>query len=115
MKIESLVTIVTAVGSPDRTECTILGVILAGRVFWLIQDIFVVAEPLCYTYRNLLLSRNTCKKSPRITAGTSGLLQQPECERDKSSLRCDSVFNGDFDSHSGASTRAAGNNPRVPL
>ena len=33
MKIEWLVTDVTAVGSPPRTECAILGVILTWRVF----------------------------------------------------------------------------------
>ena len=38
---------VTAVGSPDRAERAILGVILAGRVFVSIQDIFLVGEPLC--------------------------------------------------------------------
>ena len=33
MKMEWLVADVTAVGSPDRTECIILGVILAGRFY----------------------------------------------------------------------------------
>ena len=47
MKIESLVSAVTAVGSPNRAERAMLGVILAGCLFWPIQDIFVVAEPLC--------------------------------------------------------------------
>ena len=69
MKIEWLVTNLIAVGSPARTECAILSVSLAGRVFgqlrtyllslsyfgvilaeaicWPIQDTFVVAEPLC--------------------------------------------------------------------
>ena len=47
MKIEWLVTDVTAIGTPGRAECAILGVILAWRVFGqFIQDIFVVAEPL---------------------------------------------------------------------
>ena len=32
MKMESLVSDVTAVGSPDRAERAILGVILAGRL-----------------------------------------------------------------------------------
>ena len=31
MKIEWLVAVVTALGSPDRVECAILGMILAGR------------------------------------------------------------------------------------
>ena len=47
MKIEWLVTDVTAVGSPARTECAILGGDFGCRCFWPIQDIFVVAEPLC--------------------------------------------------------------------
>ena len=36
---------VTAVGSPDRAERAILGMILG--VFWSIQATFVVGEPLC--------------------------------------------------------------------
>ena len=47
MKIEWLVTNVTAIGSPGRAERAILEVILARGVFWPIQDMFVVAEPLC--------------------------------------------------------------------
>ena len=47
MKIECLVANVTAVESPDRAERAILEVILAGRFFLLIQDIFVVGGPLC--------------------------------------------------------------------
>ena len=47
MKIEWLVTDATAIGSPGRAQCAFFGVILAGRVFGLFQDIFVVAEPLC--------------------------------------------------------------------
>ena len=47
VKTEWFVANVTAVGSPDRAKHAILGVILAGRVFGQIQDIFVVAEPLC--------------------------------------------------------------------
>ena len=47
MKIEWLVTNVTAVGSPDRAEHAILGVILAGQLFVPLQDTFVVWEPLC--------------------------------------------------------------------
>ena len=47
MKIEWLVTNVTAVGAPGRAKRAIWGVLLAGRVFSPIQDIFVVAEPLC--------------------------------------------------------------------
>ena len=46
MKIEWFVIYVTPVGSPDRAERAILGVILAG-LFWPNQDMFVVAEPLC--------------------------------------------------------------------
>ena len=45
--MEWLVADVTAVGSPDRAECVILRVILAGRVFWPIQAVFVVGEPIC--------------------------------------------------------------------
>ena len=47
MKIEWLGTDVTAIGSPDRKECAILVVILALACCWLIQAIFVAAEPLC--------------------------------------------------------------------
>ena len=47
MKIEWLVTNVTAVGSPDRAKRAILGVILAGDFFCPIQAVFVVKEPLC--------------------------------------------------------------------
>ena len=47
MKIEWLVTDVTAVGSPDRTEHAILRVILAGRFFLPSQAVFVSGEPLC--------------------------------------------------------------------
>ena len=46
MKIELLVTNVTAVGSPDRAKRAIFRVMLAGR-FWPIQAVFVVGEPLC--------------------------------------------------------------------
>ena len=46
MKIELLVTDVIAVGSPDRAEHAVLGVILAG-LFWPIQTVFVVRERLC--------------------------------------------------------------------
>ena len=46
MEIEWFVANVTADRSPDRAERATLGVILAGRVFSPIQDIFVVAEPL---------------------------------------------------------------------
>ena len=45
MKIEWLVADVTAVGSPDRAECDILGMIL--DVFLPIQATFVVGETLC--------------------------------------------------------------------
>ena len=47
MKIEWLVTDIKAVRSPERAKRAILGLILAGRVFGHIQDIFVVAERLC--------------------------------------------------------------------
>ena len=47
MKIEWLVTDVTAVRSPDRAERAILRATLAGRLFLLIQAVFVVGEPLC--------------------------------------------------------------------
>ena len=47
MKMQWLVTSVTAVGSPGRAERAILGVILAGVNFLLIQDIFVVGEAFC--------------------------------------------------------------------
>ena len=46
MKLELLVTDLTAVGSPDRTGRAIFGVILNGR-FLSIQAVFVVWEPLC--------------------------------------------------------------------
>ena len=45
MKIEWLVTDVSAVGSPDRVQRSILGVILG--VFWPIQAAFVVEELPC--------------------------------------------------------------------
>ena len=45
MKIKLLVADVTAVGSPDRGEHAILGMIL--EVSCPIQAIFVVGEPLC--------------------------------------------------------------------
>ena len=47
MKIEWLVADVTAVGSVDIAEHAISGVILAERVFWPIQAVFVVRVPLC--------------------------------------------------------------------
>ena len=47
MKIEMLVTDVTAVRFPDRARRAILGTILAGRFFLTIQAVFVVGEPLC--------------------------------------------------------------------
>ena len=47
MKIDWLVTSLPAVGSLSRAESAVLGGILAAHVFWPIQDIFVVAEPLC--------------------------------------------------------------------
>ena len=59
MKLKWLVADVTAVGSPDRAECAILGVILAGRCFgqfrpflchlmkteWLVTNVTVVGSP----------------------------------------------------------------------
>ena len=54
MKIEWLVTNVTAVRTPDRAERAILGVILAGLCFWSIQAVFVVGEPLCDVENPLL-------------------------------------------------------------
>ena len=47
MKTEWLVADVTAVGSIDIAERAILGVFMTGCVFWPIQVIFVVREPLC--------------------------------------------------------------------
>ena len=48
MKIEWLVTDVTAVGSPAKTECAILvGGDLGWVCFWPIPAVFVVAELLC--------------------------------------------------------------------
>ena len=44
MKIKWLVTDVTAVESPERAERAILGMLLG--VFWSIQAVFVVWEPL---------------------------------------------------------------------
>ena len=45
MKIKWLLTDVIVIGSPDRAWRAILGVILG--VFWSIQAVFVVGEPLC--------------------------------------------------------------------
>ena len=47
MKIEWLVTNVTAVRSPDSAERAILKAILADRFFSPIQAVFVVGESLC--------------------------------------------------------------------
>ena len=47
MKIEWLVADVIAVGSPDRAERAILGVILAECFFLPIQAVFRVGEQLC--------------------------------------------------------------------
>ena len=47
MKIEWLVTDATAVGSPDKAERAILGVILARYFFCRFRPIFVVTEPFC--------------------------------------------------------------------
>ena len=46
MKREWLVTDVSAVGSPDRAERPILGVIVAGRFFLPVQAIFVGRQQL---------------------------------------------------------------------
>ena len=46
MKIEGLVTSVTAVGSPDRAERVIFGVVLAGR-FLANSGSFVGGGPIC--------------------------------------------------------------------
>ena len=45
MKIEGLVTDVTSVGSPDRANRGIFGVIL--DIFWTMQAAIVAGEPLC--------------------------------------------------------------------
>ena len=47
MKVKWLVANVTAIGSPDIAEHSILGAILAER-FCPIQAEFLVGEPLCY-------------------------------------------------------------------
>ena len=47
MKIEWLVTDVTAVGSPARTECAILGGDFGWACFWPIWDTIVIAELMC--------------------------------------------------------------------
>ena len=47
MKIKWFVDHVTPVGSLDRAEHAILGMILAGRFFLPIQAVFVVEEPFC--------------------------------------------------------------------
>ena len=52
MKLEWLIADVIPVGSPDRAERVILGVILGvywaiQGVFWSIKAVFVVGEPLC--------------------------------------------------------------------
>ena len=46
LKIEWLVTDVTAVGSPDRAECDILGMTL-GVLSQLVQAAFLVGGPFC--------------------------------------------------------------------
>ena len=58
MKIEGLVTDVTAVESPDRAERVIFGVILAGRVFGQFRP-FCGRGATLWCSRNLLLSSNT--------------------------------------------------------
>ena len=47
MKIKWLVANVAPVESPDIAERAILGRILAGALFWIVQAVFVVREPLC--------------------------------------------------------------------
>ena len=47
MKTEWLVTDVTAVGFPGRAECALLGGDFGWVLFWPIQAVFVVGEPLC--------------------------------------------------------------------
>ena len=47
MKIEWWVTDVVAVGSPDRAELAIWGMILVGIRVWPIQTLFVVGEQVC--------------------------------------------------------------------
>ena len=47
LKIKWVIANVTAVGSPNRAERAILGRILAGALFWIVQAVFVVREPLC--------------------------------------------------------------------
>ena len=44
MKIEWLVTDVTAIGSPGRAECAMLGGDISPVCLWPIQAVFVVAE-----------------------------------------------------------------------
>ena len=58
VKIKWLVTDVTAVGSLDRAECAILGVVCGWACFWPIQVIFVVGEPLCGVGTPVLSSNN---------------------------------------------------------
>ena len=47
MKIQWLVTDVTAIGPPGRAKHAIGGGDFGLARFWPIQDIFLVAEPLC--------------------------------------------------------------------
>ena len=47
MKIEWLVADVTAVGSIETAKRAVLGGHFGWECFWPIQDLFVVAEPLC--------------------------------------------------------------------
>ena len=47
MKIEWLVANVTAVGSLDRAERVILGVVVAGRVFGQSRSFYVVGGTFC--------------------------------------------------------------------
>ena len=58
VKMECLVSDVTAIRSPDRAEHAILGMIFAKCVFWPNQALFMVAEPFCDVHRNFLLSPN---------------------------------------------------------
>ena len=47
MKIEWLVANITAVGFPDRAEHAFFGSDFGWAIYWPIQAIFVVREPLC--------------------------------------------------------------------
>ena len=46
MKRKWLITNVTAVGSTDKGECAIFGDDFGWALFWPIEDVFVVGDPL---------------------------------------------------------------------